>query len=175
MQGLQPLGVAGEVAHLTLVPPADANATGEKKAPTSVSLFDQGLLQALQASVTGLEPKQPYVLALSRTPDGGGALESLAAFTTNPAGSAIVNALGPIRQVVRGEVDVQRRYLVIVRGTAIGPGAPVQIQQRVRRRRRADPVIHGAPIPVYGERRRRGPDGGGARDGSTHAAGSPLS
>jgi len=87
----------------------------------------------LQASVTGLEPKQPYVLALSRTPDGGGALESLAAFTTNPAGSAIVNALGPIRQVVRGEVDVQRRYLVIVRGTAIGPGAPVQIQQRVRR------------------------------------------
>jgi len=35
--------------------------------------------------------------------------------------------------VVRGEVDVQRRYLVIVRGTAIGPGAPVQIQQRVRR------------------------------------------
>jgi len=130
MQGLQPLGVAGEVAHLTLVPPADANATGEKKAPTSVSLFDQGLLQVLQASVTGLEPKQPYVLALSRTPDGGGALESLAAFTTNPAGSAIVNALGPIRQVVRGEVDVQRRYLVIVRGTAIRPGAPVQIQAK---------------------------------------------
>ncbi len=28
-------------------------------APTSVSLFDQGLLQVLQASVTGLEPKQP--------------------------------------------------------------------------------------------------------------------
>lgn len=42
MQGLQPLGVAGEVAHLTLAPPADAGATGEKAAPTSVSLFDQG-------------------------------------------------------------------------------------------------------------------------------------
>ena len=128
-QGLQPLGVAGEVAHLTLVPLAHANVTGET-APTSVSLFDQGLLQVLQASVTGLEAKQPYVLALSRTPDGGGALEPLAAFTTSPAGSAIVNALGPIRQVVRGEVDVQRRYLVIAPGTAIHPGAPVQIQAK---------------------------------------------
>ena len=91
----------------------------------------QGLLQVLQASVTGLEPKRPYVLALSRTPDGGGALEPLAAFTTNPTGAAIVNALGPIRQVVRGEVDVQRRYLVIVPGTATQPGAPVQIQATV--------------------------------------------
>jgi len=128
MQGLQPLGVAGEVAHLTLGPPADATTTGGTPPPTSVSLFDQGLLQVLQASVTGLEPKQPYVLALSRSPDGGGALEPLATFTTNPAGSAIVNALGPIRQVVRGEVDVQRRYLVIARGTATQPGAPVQVQ-----------------------------------------------
>jgi len=129
MQGLQPLGIAGEVAHLTLVP-ADSDATGEKRAPTSVSLFDQGLLQVLQASVTGLEPKQPYVLALARSPDGRGALEPLAAFTTNPAGSAIVNALGPLRQVVRGEVDVQRRYLVIAPGTAIRPGLPVQLQAK---------------------------------------------
>src|SRR5262249_4327432 len=37
MQGLQPLGVAGEVAHLALVPPADATPTGEKPPPTSVS------------------------------------------------------------------------------------------------------------------------------------------
>jgi hypothetical protein len=43
----------------------------------------------------GLEPKQPYLLALSRTPDGGATLEPLAAFRTNPAGSAIVNAPGP--------------------------------------------------------------------------------
>jgi YVTN family beta-propeller protein len=130
LQGLQPLGVGGEVAHLTLVPLADTNVAREKVAPTSVSLFDQGLLQVLQAAVTGLEPKQPYVLALSRTPDGRGTLEPLAAFTTNPAGAAIVNALGPIRQIVRGEADVQRRYLVIAPGTAVHPGAPVQIQAR---------------------------------------------
>ena len=32
---------------------------------------------------------------------------------TNPAGAAIVNAIGPIRQLVQGEDDVPRRYLVI--------------------------------------------------------------
>jgi YVTN family beta-propeller protein len=125
-QGLQPLGVAGRAAHLSLVRPHQGKATG--KAPTSVSLFDQGLVQVLQASATGLEPGHPYVLALSREPDGRGVLEPLAAFTTNPAGSAIVNAIGPIRQVVRGEDNVQRRYLVIASGTADKHGAPVQVQ-----------------------------------------------
>ena len=36
-------------------------------APTTVTLFDQGLVQVLEAAVTGLAPKQPYVLALSRS------------------------------------------------------------------------------------------------------------
>jgi YVTN family beta-propeller protein len=129
--GLQPLGVAGQVAHFTLAKPsAGKGIVDADKAPTSVSLFDQGLLQVLQASVTGLEPKQPYVIALSEKPDGGGVLEPLSAFTTNPAGSAIVNALGPIRQVVQGEARVQRRYLVIAPGTADRHGAPVQVQAR---------------------------------------------
>ena len=89
---------------------------------------DQGLVQVLQASATGLEPKHPYVLALASEPDGGGVLEPLAAFTTNPAGSAIVNAIGPIRQLVRGENEGARRYLVIAPGTAAAHGAPVQVQ-----------------------------------------------
>jgi hypothetical protein len=55
-------------------------------------------------------------------------LEPLADFTTNPAGSAIVNAVGPIRQVVRGEGSTPRRYLVIVSGTSGQPGSPVQVQ-----------------------------------------------
>ena len=129
-QGLQPLGVAGQAAHLSLVPAERAKTMREQdqSAPTSVALFDQGLVQVLQASVTGLQPKQPYVLALSHQPDGGGILEPLAEFTTNPAGSAIVNSLGPIRQVVLGEHDVQRRYLVIVPGTSKQLGTPVQVQ-----------------------------------------------
>ncbi len=82
----------------------------------------------LQAAVTGLQPKQSYVLALSNHPNGAGALEPLSAFTTNPAGSAIVNAVGPIRQVVRGEDEIPRRYLVIVSGTPGQLGAAVQVQ-----------------------------------------------
>jgi hypothetical protein len=47
---------------------------------------------------------------------------------TNPAGSAIVNAIGPIRQVVRGEDKIQRRYLIIAPGTVANFGAAVQVQ-----------------------------------------------
>ncbi|MFG1421307.1 YVTN family beta-propeller repeat protein [Roseixanthobacter liquoris] len=124
--GLQPLGVAGQAVHLAL---AGKGKAGEKE-PTSVSLFDQGLIQILQASVTGLEPKKPYVLALASRPDGAGALESLSAFMTNPAGSAIVNAAGPIRQIVQNDVKDGRRYLVIAEGTAAQPGPVVQRQTR---------------------------------------------
>ncbi|MGE5147453.1 MAG: YncE family protein [Candidatus Eiseniibacteriota bacterium] len=124
-QGLVPLGVAGQAAHLALAP------RGHKKgaaAPTSVALFDQGLTQVLQASVTGLQPKQPYVLALAPRADGQGTLEPLASFMSNPAGAAIVNALGPIRQVVHGEERETRRYLVIASGTAAHPGPLAQVQ-----------------------------------------------
>ena len=103
-------------------------ATTRSKALSSVSLFDQGLIQVLQAAVIGLQPKQPYMLALAQQPDGKGTLEPLAMFMTNPAGSAIVNATGPIRQVVQGEDKIPRRYLVIVPGTPAEPGKPVQIQ-----------------------------------------------
>ncbi len=126
-QGLMPLGVAGQAAHLILVPPG-GKGRGSSQPPTSVTLFDQGLLQVLEASATGLEPKHPYVLALSNNPDGSGKLEGLASFMTNPAGAAIVNAVGPIRQVVQGEDEVQRRYLVIAPGSAAEHGAPVQVQ-----------------------------------------------
>jgi YVTN family beta-propeller protein len=121
---LQPLGVAGQTAHFILAP---AVRNGDAM-PTSVSLFDQGLLQILQASVTGLEPKKPYVLSLSNRPDGRGPLEPLAAFMTNPAGSAIVNATGPIRQIVRSAAKAERRYLVVAEGTPKQPGRVVQRQ-----------------------------------------------
>jgi YVTN family beta-propeller protein len=126
-QNLQSLGVAGEVAQLRL-----AGSSGGKAgvdASTSVSLFDQGLTQVLQAAVAGLEPKQAYVLALANHADGSGALEPLADFTTNPAGAAIVNATGPIRQVVQGEWKTIRRYLVIARGNSAKPGSVVQVQR----------------------------------------------
>src|ERR1700738_1458174 len=56
-QGLQQLGVAGQTAHLSLGAVEGRKTVGsaggagsEDNAPTSVSLFDQGLIQVLQAS-----------------------------------------------------------------------------------------------------------------------------
>jgi YVTN family beta-propeller protein len=121
---LQPLGLAGTAAHLGLAP---ANKK-DVRPPTTVTLFDQGLSQVLQAAVTGLEPKQPYVLALATQANGHGRLEPLAAFMTNPAGSAIVNAVGPIRQIVQSQVKPERRYLVIVPNAGGKLGQPVQVQ-----------------------------------------------
>jgi YVTN family beta-propeller protein len=125
-QNLQPLGLAGQTAHLTLAG-KDAK---DGNAPTSVSLFDQGLIQVLQASVTGLEPNQKYVLALADRIDGSGSLQPLAAFMTNPAGSAIVNVTGPIRQIVHDPASAERRYLVVAPGDATKLGEAVQVQTR---------------------------------------------
>ena len=121
-ENLQPLGIAGEAAHLSLRAPGSSG-----KAPTSVSLFDQGLTQILEASVTGLDPKRAYVLALCTKRDGSGTLQPLASFTTNPAGSAIVNAVGPIRQVVDiGDANRSQQFLMIVPSGATA--SPVQIE-----------------------------------------------
>jgi hypothetical protein len=122
MQNLQSLGVAAKSVQLTL-------ADKDGKPATRVTLFDQGVVQILQAAVTGLPPKQPFVLALSDNSNGSGHLEPLAGFMTNPAGAAIVNAVGPIRQVTQGDDVARRRYLVIAAGTPTEPAELVQIQR----------------------------------------------
>jgi YVTN family beta-propeller protein len=131
MQNLKPLGVAGQASQLTLAAAGAGKAAGQAEPATSVTLFDQGLVQVLQAAVTGLQPKQPYVLALSERADGGGPLLILASFMTNPAGAAIVNTIGPIRQVVAPDGDARgdkRRYLVVAPQVSGEARAPVQVQ-----------------------------------------------
>ena len=123
-QGLQPIGVAGQSATLTLRP-VGSSAPG---VTTTVALFDQGLLQVLQAGAAGLAPKQPYVLALAQNADGSGPLQPLANFMSNAAGAAVVNAIGPIRQLVQAEAPTARRYLVIAPVISGAPGSPVQVQ-----------------------------------------------
>jgi YVTN family beta-propeller protein len=123
MDALQPLGAAGIAAHLRLVP-----TQGGSTPESSVSLFDQGLVQVLQAAITGLLPRQPYVLAVATAPDGSGALQPLQAFTTNPAGAAIVNAAGPIRQLIQADSPASPRYLVVAQGTPGHLEAPVLLQ-----------------------------------------------
>ncbi len=120
---LQPLGKAATATHLMLSVPNAAEAA------TSVALFDQGLTQVMQAAVSGLAPKTAYVLALADNPAGNPPLEELAAFSTNPAGAAVVNAVGPIRQLVRPETPSPRRYLVIAAVKDGKPGEAVQVQR----------------------------------------------
>src|SRR6516164_3299550 len=81
----------------------------DSRPATQVTLFDQGLVQMVQAAVTGLPPKQQFVLALADDPKGGGRLEPLAGFVTNPAGAAIVNTIGPIRQVTQSSGATPKR------------------------------------------------------------------
>lgn len=121
---LSPLGAAGDAVHLYL------GSAGAAQASTSVTVNSQGLIDLLQAAVTGLEPKKPYVLALSSNADGSGNLEPLAKFMTNPAGAAIVTALGPLRKTVQASAaDGLRRYLVIAGGSVEPPGPVVQVQR----------------------------------------------
>jgi YVTN family beta-propeller protein len=123
---LSSLGIAGNATHFTLVSVVEDDA---RRPLTTVSLFDQGLLQVLEAAVTGLKPGQPYVLALAEREDGGGPLEPLSGFMANSAGAAIVNALGPIRQIITDAAPTQRRYLVIAPGVKGAIGAAVQVEQ----------------------------------------------
>ena len=62
---LMPLGLAGQAVHITMAAPG---AKTDAPAPTSVALYDQGLAQVLEAAVSGLQPKQPYVLAFRLIP-----------------------------------------------------------------------------------------------------------
>jgi YVTN family beta-propeller protein len=123
-ENLQPLGLAGAAVHLALAAPGG-------KTTTTVSLFDQGLTQVLQAAVVGLEPTTPYILALTSNPDGTGTVEPIARFMTNPAGAQIVNAVGPIRQIVEPAVPArdQRRYLAVMAVENGKPGRALQLQQ----------------------------------------------
>ena len=124
VENLQPVGLAGAATHLTLAAPG-------KPTTTTVSLFDQGLTQVLQAAVVGLEPTRPYVIALTSGADGTGQIEPIARFMTNPAGAQIVNAVGPIRQIIdpAAQAGEERRYLTVFAFESGKLGHPVQLQQ----------------------------------------------
>ncbi len=125
-QNLKPVSTVAAATHLRLAPVQGEGPT------TTVALFDQGLTQVVQAAAAGLEPKKPYLLVLADRPDGSGARVPIAKFMANPAGAAVVNAVGPIRQLVRPNEATQeatRRYLAIVAAGPDGaPGAVAQVQ-----------------------------------------------
>jgi YVTN family beta-propeller protein len=124
---LEPLADAGLATHLLLGAPS---ASSKAAPPTTVTLNNQGLIDLLQAAVTGLKPKSKYQLVLlSKNEEPFGSVQPLIIFQTNPAGAAIVNTLGPLRQFVAGSADPNdRRYLAIVPVDQAGSGKPVQVQ-----------------------------------------------
>lgn len=125
--GLQSLGIAAQAQHLSLVSAGQRDHAALRPL-TSVTLFDQGLVQVLEAAVTALSPKADYVLGLAPNADGSGPIEALADFKSNAAGAAIVNSIGPIRQIVEPQAKATRRYLVIRAGSANAPGQLIQVQ-----------------------------------------------
>lgn len=114
---------ANDAIHLTLSSPKDSQVL------STVTLNNQGLVDLLQAAVTGLAPKKPYLLALANHADGTGELEPLANFMSNPAGAAIVTAIGPLRKASQGNVDHLRRYLVVLSILDGKPNEILQVQQ----------------------------------------------
>lgn len=118
------LGAAGDAVHLAL------SAPGSTAVASTVVVNNQGLVDILQAAITGIEPKKAYVLALSNNADGSGPLDPISRFMGNPAGAAITGAVGPLRKSVQGTVGNGKRYLVVAPVVDDKPGIPVQIQRQ---------------------------------------------
>jgi len=123
---LTPLGDLEEALHLGLSPVGSAPSLPPT---TTIAVDSQGLVDQLQAAVTGLRPRTSYLLALSLSVDGAAPLEPVARFTTNPAGAAIVNAIGPLRKVAQEDALGQKRYFVIVGSNGAAQETPLQVQR----------------------------------------------
>jgi YVTN family beta-propeller protein len=92
---LMPLGVSGITARLRL----EAATSSLPNAQASVAVNSLGQLDLLQVAAEHLMPKSQYQLGLTESGDGSGKLEPLAVFTTQPDGSAIVQAIGPLKKL----------------------------------------------------------------------------
>jgi YVTN family beta-propeller protein len=121
LANLKPPSTVAEAGHLVLGPP------GSGEAATTVTVNSQGLVDVLQAAVTGLEPKKSYLLVLAAGRDGGGERVPLARFMANPAGAAIVSTVGPLRAPLAGRADADRRWLVVAEDDGGQPGRVVQV------------------------------------------------
>jgi YVTN family beta-propeller protein len=117
---LTSLDTAIEAGHLTM------GAPGKSDVLTTVTINNQGLVDVIQAAVTGVEPKKGYFLATSMKADGSGALTPIAKFMSNPAGAAIVDAVGALRTPLIGTAAEGRLYLVV---TTDADGKPCSVLQ----------------------------------------------
>jgi YVTN family beta-propeller protein len=113
-ENLEPLGESGNTARLHL----EAAGASLPDAQASVAVNSLGLLDLIQIAAAGLTPGaeyEVYVAASDHQPYGQ--LEPLAGFKANPAGAAIVQAIGPLKTLVTGaaasEAGPTRRFLIV--------------------------------------------------------------
>jgi YVTN family beta-propeller protein len=111
---LVPLGEAGNTVRLHL----QAGGFALPNAQASVAVNSLGLLDLVQIAAVGLAPKSQYQVYLAESNHAPhGKLEALAVLKTNPDGAGIVQAIGPLKKLARGDaggsVDQAERYLVV--------------------------------------------------------------
>ncbi len=120
---LVPLGQAGEAGHLSL------GTIGKTDVLTTATVNNQGLVDIVQAAVTGVEPKKSYFLATAPQADGSGVLVPIAKFMSNSAGAQIVDAVGSLRATLASGDGATRRYLVVAMDDGGKPGKVLQVSR----------------------------------------------
>ncbi len=111
---LSPLGEAGNTARLHL----EAAGSAPADAQASVAVNSLGLLDLVQIAAAGLAPKSQYQVYLAESNHAPfGKLEPLAILKTNPDGAGIVQSIGPLKTLARGDsagsLAPSRRFLIV--------------------------------------------------------------
>jgi YVTN family beta-propeller protein len=116
---LRPLGLAAEALHLELTPPPGVTSA----AHASVAINSLGPIDNLQIAATGLQPGTKYWVMLV----GDGQPQELATFSAGIGGTAIAQALGPLKRVMAPS-QVEQAMKLEVRLEE--KGGPLVLQQR---------------------------------------------
>ena len=124
---LIPLGEAGNTARLRL----QAGGTALPDAQASVAVNSLGLLDLVQIAAEGLAPKAQYQVYLAESDHlPFGKLAPLAILKTNPDGAGIVQAIGPLKVLAKGEGaaagGASQRFLIV---TALQDPSQVVLRQ----------------------------------------------
>ena len=116
---LSPLGLAAEALHLELTPPPGVTSA----AHASVAINSLGPIDNLQIAATGLLRGRKYWVMLI----GGAAPQELVTFSAGIGGSAIAQALGPLKRVMSPSQVEQAMKLEVRLEEKSGP---LVLQQR---------------------------------------------
>jgi YVTN family beta-propeller protein len=124
---LIPLGEAGNTARLRL----QAGGTALPDAQASVAVNSLGLLDLVQIAAEGLAPKAQYQVYLAESDHlPFGKLAPLAILKTNPDGAGVVQAIGPLKVLAKGEGaaagGASQRFLIV---TALQDPSQVVLRQ----------------------------------------------